>query len=755
MKSWAMAAGGAGGRVGGTGMQVVAALQRLLLCLALESPPWALAATPNVLVIYSNSRLLPANIDVDRGLNDAPGEAEGGRPRLFTEFLGTPEFDGDAYRSQTAAYLRSKYAALPPRILIAGGAEALRFALRHRDQMFPGVPIVHVGVDRAQLQSLRLPADVVGIPVHYDFRGTIALALVLHPQARQLVVVTGASRWDLEREAEVRDALAALRPALPAEHLTGLSSAEVKARLAALDGDAVVFTPGYFRDGAGGTFTPQESVLAMVMASTAPLYVPYASQIGTGAVGGRMASYVEMGRATRAIVNRLLAGEPVTSIAVPVGLPALAHVDWRAIRRWRVADERVPSDAVVHFREPDFWATYRKTVMAAVAVVLAQAGLIAALLFERRRRRRAAAALAASEQRIGLAAQAARLSTFVWKLTPDQDGSGDERQRRAEPDQALPASLAEALQAAHPADRERLEVAVRDATANHTELDTEYRQLQPDGTVRWLAVRGRTAVGEPGHLTGVFMDISARKNAELRADADRAALTHLSRVSTMGQLSAAIAHQLNQPLAAILGNAEAARRMLDRADMSVQEIRDILDDIVAEDHRAAEIIRRLRALYRRGEIEPSRLDLNDLVRETLDLLRAELVARQVTPAVELDPSRPTVLGNAVQLQQVLLNLVLNAADAMQGVEASRRRVIIRTRGWPDGVELCVVDRGTGLSAENMQRVFEPFWTTKAEGLGLGLAICHAIVTAHHGTLAVTDHADGGAVFCATLPPAPG
>ena len=193
---------------------------------------------------------------------------------------------------------------------------------------------------------------------------------------------------------------------------------------------------------------------------------------------------------------------------------------------------------------------------------------------------------------------------------------------------------------------------MKKALATGEELDVEYRFTEEDGAVRWIAARGRVEKGNGEHVLGVAVDITERKLAELRAVEDRAALRHMTRVSMLGQLSASIAHQLNQPLAAILGNAEAARKMLSRDGVDLAELREICDDIVTEDNRAAEVIRRLGALYKRGDMKMEPLDLNELIRETLDLLRAELLTRHVVPRTDLTPGLSMVDGGRVQLQQV-------------------------------------------------------------------------------------------------------
>ena len=249
------------------------------------------------------------------------------------------------------------------------------------------------------------------------------------------------------------------------------------------------------------------------------------------------------------------------------------------------------------------------------------------------------------------------------------------------------------------------------------------------------------------------MDITERKQAELQAAQDRGALRHITRVSLLGQLSASIAHQLNQPLASILGNAEAARLMLDRHPVDLAELRLICDDIAASDQRAADVIRQLGALFKRNELERVALDLNGLVRDSLELIRGDLLTRGVSVRTHLLSGVPVVAGDRVQLQQLILNLMTNAADAMQGNPEDRRQMIVSTVLRDSMVQLCVADSGHGIAASDMQSIFEPFWTSKVNGMGMGLAICHSVAVAHHGSLTVATAAQGGAVFCLQLPPA--
>ena len=725
----------------------------LVACCVLAVAPLVMAAPArDVLVIFSNNRLLPANIEVDRAMRGALATSADRNVELFVEFLDRPAFSGPAFETIMATYLRDKYTTRPPEVIVPAGGPALAFLLRNRAQLFPNVPVVHVAVDKSYLRSVAaLPPGVVGVPVEYDFVGTIEMALRWHPNTRRLVVVTGAGDGDRAWEVQLRGDIARLKLPPTVEFLAGLPTDALLKRLGGLGDGDVVFTPGYFRDGAGREFAPRDSAARMAAASGAPVYGAYSTHIGTGIVGGRMPTFIEMGRGAARAVNALLDGVAPTALTLPASVPATVQIDWRQVRRWSIREDAIPADAVVHFREPTFWELHRDKVIALATVILLQAALIFALLVERRSRRRTASALDASESRMDLAARAARLSVWVWDVSRDKVVNATKLRRQAAARHEPPVRLDRVLEAVHPADREAFDRAVRLAIDRDQEFDIEYRTVQVDGEVRWIAARGRVEKGDGGRLTGVAMDITARKLAELQAERDRSALTHMTRVSLMGQLSASIAHQLNQPLAAILGNAEVARKMLDRDQVDLAELKEICDDIVTEDNRAADVIRRLGALYKRGQLRLAPTDLNELVFETLDLVRTELMTRHVIPATELAPALPAIEADRVQLQQVLLNLILNAADAMTQSEASLRNLLIRTDLVGTDVQVCVVDQGPGIAAEDLKNVFEAFWSTKAGGIGVGLAICQSIVKAHHGAIKVTNNPSGGATFCATLP----
>lgn len=247
-------------------------------------------------------------------------------------------------------------------------------------------------------------------------------------------------------------------------------------------------------------------------------------------------------------------------------------------------------------------------------------------------------------------------------------------------------------------------------------------------------------------------NVTARRQAQLELEEQRRELSHLARVAVLGQLSGAFAHELNQPLTAILSNAEAARQALRRQPADPEFLGAILGDIIADDQRAAEVIQRLRALLKRGDRRLQMVDTRELVGETLVLANTELITRHVDATSKVEPSLPPLWGDKVQLQQVLLNFILNGCEAMSGKPASDRHlVVIAGANGTGDVHFAIRDSGTGIPPELIDRLFEPFVTTKPDGLGLGLSISRTIVAAHGGRLWAENNPEGGATMHVLLP----
>jgi signal transduction histidine kinase len=609
------------------------AFAALVVSLAAIGPP-AIAAgeIKHVLVIYSNDRLEPANVEVDSGFREALAESDPSA-LVDAEFLDMPGFDEEAYHSALVTFLRTKYSRKVPDVIVAAGEEAIDFMLRDRSKLFPLVPIVHEGVAKWFLRGREppLPADVVGVPVDYDFAATIEQAVQWRQQARRLVLVTGASPSDQLVEAELRNVVSRFKDRVKIEFLTGLPTSAVLKRLGQLADDAVVFTPGYYQDGEGRSYTPRESARIMASAATAPVFGPFNTFMGTGIVGGVMPSFRDVGLQAGVAVGRLLKGEGVASLNLPEIMPGTLNVDWRQLSRWGIPASAVPSGAIVQFREPSLWERYPHELIIITIAFLLLIGLVTGLIIERQRRRRAESA-----------------------------------------------------------------------------------------------------------------------EAKNRSDVIRA-----MRLAVAGELSGSIAHEIAQPLGAILNNVDAADLVLESGGDNRDELRAIHSDIRRDNQRASEVIRRLRSLFAKHENERRPFKLDGAMSDVADLLIAEAGRRGIALKIRRRRVDIIVLGDRIEIGQVLINLALNAMDAVRDESGDRRSIQILIDEVANRAVISVRDRGHGIGPEQLPNLFQSFFTSKPGGFGLGLSIVRTIVEAHGGRVWAEKGLKEGATFIVELPIAHG
>lgn len=287
-------------------------------------------------------------------------------------------------------------------------------------------------------------------------------------------------------------------------------------------------------------------------------------------------------------------------------------------------------------------------------------------------------------------------------------------------------------------------------------ISAEYRYLHPDRGEKWIhhlaRIAERSAAGGAVRIFGVLRDITPQKQAEAELLRQRTELAHIARVSTMGELAASLAHELNQPLGAILANAETAEFLLEQDTLALEEMRPVVTAIRKDGERAGEVIRRMRGLFGKHELKLELLDLNSLVHDVGQLVSRDLALRGISLSVALAPGLPEISGDRTHLQQVVLNLIVNAMDALAGQPREKRHIRVSTCPTTDcQVEMAVTDSGPGIEPDTLPRVFQPFYTTKPDGMGMGLSIARTIIDAHCGRIWAENITTGGAAFRVALP----
>jgi signal transduction histidine kinase len=557
---------------------------------------------------------------------------------LYLDQFDLGRFPGKAHEERLVRFLGEKFAQNPPHLLVPQDPSSLALLVRHRDAIAPGIPIVYCCTAPGAADALNLPRDVVGIVIDYNWAETLALAAQLQPSARNLVLISGASKLDKEWRERALSNLAPHLQRYQVRALFDMAYNDLLKELARLPRDTIVLQISVFADATGRTFFQTDAAEGIAAASSAPVYSALATLFGRGIVGGYTDSFEDQGAAAADIALEILAGNDPATLPRQTRLPHKRLVDANALKRWNLDEAALAPGATVLFKQPTLWGQYRSYVIVTFAAVLLQTALIAWLLLERERRRRA----------------------------------GEH------------------------ADRARAE-------------------------------------------TGQY-----REN-----------LAHLARVHTVGQMSTAIAHEVNQPLAAIKNYAAAARRRLTGAAPSDSaKVGELLDKIEAQASRAGDVLHALRAMAKKHQSEPTQVEVGRLVADTVKLV--ELENRDVDIRVEsaIASGLPKVLADGIQIQQVVLNLTRNAIEATESAGICKSVVRVGVMGTAENeIVVSVADNGPGIAPSDAEHIFDPFYSTKSTGLGVGLSISRAIVEAHGGHLSLAPNAGGGCVFQFTLPAA--
>jgi two-component system sensor kinase FixL len=910
-----------------------AAVTAFLLFIGCLSAPRAIAdPTPvaSVLVLYGERLDLPAVNAIQQSL-DSTLLTSDRKTDIFSEILDYARFPAASQREEMAEHIKARYGGKRFDLVVAVLGSGLNFALDYREKLFPGVPIVFCGVDRREIEGRALPPDVTGLPINFDFRGTLELILQLQPDTKEVVCVAGTASFDRFWAEQCRLVLEGYRARIHYRFIGEGPLTETLSLIHGLSADSAVLYIDLLKDGRGESLVPFEVLAQVVHQSGVAVYSLAAHHLAQGIVGGSLFDFGRHGRQTGQLCQKILAGERVNPGSLQLAAPDALMVNWRALKKWRISRSRIPPDAVVFFRPPSLWREYRGAVLDAIAVTILEAALIVVLfrsLTGQRRIRRALqdrlgierliAALAArfvnvgpealdseigraldeviealrldrcalfelgkgagfrlthqrqrrdtkgdpftlanqewpwffdqistgqsvilrnvnqdlpgdatpertfcrefgitsalafplyhrdavarailytsttgrprwaedmlpllqaigqifasalarkgveeslreSEATLSLAALSADLGLWSWDLRTNVVWT-TERTRAMygwAPDAEI--TLPQFLECVHPQDRPSIDKAIGQAMTDRRDHHLEYRIItRQDGSVRWIAARGRAIYEggpQPVKFMGASFDVTERKLRDAEIEAQRQELAHLSRVTLMGEMAASLAHELNQPLTAMVSNAAAGQRFIDHGPVDLQELRELLQDIATDGERAGQVIRGIRDMVRKGNTTRTRVDLNRLVLDVVRLTNSNAVSASCTVVTDLEPDLPPVHADPIQLQQVLLNLVLNAFEAMHEMPVQARRVVLSTKADAGRslVHTMVRDFGPGLSETARLRIFEPFFSTKKGGLGMGLAIARSIVESFGGVLYARNARDGGARFRFTLP----
>lgn len=732
----------------------------LLLLLIFQS--WSVAEsreTKRVLVLCSEDKDNPGQGGIEQGIREGFRSTKRFDVQLYTEYLDVSRFGDPSNARVMADFLRRKYSGMQIHVIITVYTYATDFLLAERRALFLEIPVVAAAITGSYAENLECSAArrfITGTIGRGNLTGLIDAALRLRPKTKRIAVISGASPNEILNDQQNRAVLKRYAKKIDLIDLTKLSMEDTLSRVGSLSPDTIVFYSTIGRDGAGKSFVPREALSLIARASKVPVFGFFEGYLGYGIVGGQLMSLKEHGREAVALALRVMGGESPGSIPFSGEQTYVTVYDWRELKRWGISEKALPPGSIVKFKSLSIWEQYKKAILGGLFFITFETLLIIGLFVNLHKRRRAEAEIAASAQRYRTVAD----YTHDWEYWSAPNGAINYVSPSCQ--RITGYSVGEFmddptlfLRIILPEDKKIWDGHEHEARSRVNPRETLFRIRTKGGEIRWIDHNCLPVNDPQGNFLGVRAsnrDITDRKKAEFEVQQQRNELAHVTRVATMGELTSSLAHEINQPLAAIRNYANAAQRFLSQSEPNLTKTREALEGIIRDDKRAAEVISGVRGLLKKEEPHYRPLHLNEVIQESLSFIRRDSVLEGLSIETELTGDLPIVSGDRVQLQQVLLNLMLNAVDAMDKTKPELRKLVIKTDNEKDGsVKVSVRDFGAGIDEIQREKLFELFHTTKPGGMGLGLAICARIIHAHGGSIQGENNPGGGATFYFTLP----
>ena len=722
---------------------------------------------------------------------------------VYSEYLdGLSE--NEIYRVQVTQLLKAKYSQRKIDLIVIPGAVVNPNLVRLRDEVWPNTPIIAVGVFLDDVKSVNFGPKMIFFTGALDLKGTIAEALRLLPKTQYVALVINTNLNDRYVRSKFDQEFKAYQDRLQLIDLWGQTVDELKVSLSSLPENTIVLFINLQEDRYGRTYFSWDEAATLIPLSNAPVFSVHSTWIPHGIVGGVLLNPSQTGRETGELALRILRGEQFEDGTIFRGNWNQLTLNWRQLQKWKISEDNASPNAVILFKEPSVWEKYRWVIIGIAAFILLQFLLIGGLTINRIRIKRyqrilddrirfeeLAAELSAAFVNIPISQIDREVQRWLGNLTDflevdrgqllEFSSDGRKLSEICSHGKEPPPSdwlskfhqpmvwSAQQLRNTKPLILSRLpddlpaEAVSEREFARLTGITSNLTiPLNAEGSNKLLLLSFSLLGSErswPVDLVnrlqiigGTLANAIARKQSAERAAQLRQELFHVSRVATMGELAASIAHEVNQPLFAIMTSANAGRRWLKSLPPNIGEALENFEMISQESMRASEIITRIRELLKKGQVISTELNLKEVITSVTSLVRNEMAKRNISLKTDFCNDLGAVSGDRIQLQQVLLNLIINAADSIDLADNGRREIVVSTtRGDNGEVVVSVRDSGTGLAPEIEARIFDAFYTTKPYGMGMGLSINRTIIEAHDGKLWAENNNGAGATFRFTLP----
>lgn len=711
-----------------------------------------------VLVLNSYHKGFPWSDHIVHGIEETFAKASE-KIDLWTEYMDTKRFPDESYFDRLHSLYIHKFRNKRFEAIITSDNAAFQFVLRYRQDLFGDTPIVFCGVNRFVPEMLADAANITGIAEHADFRNTILLAPRMLPGTREIVIVSPNTISANEDRKLIEGLVPSLGAKLRIVFWQGLDLEESLERATKLSSGSVILSSGVIQTRSGHVLSNIEKVKRIAAVAPVPVLVVREDDLGSGALGGRMVSGFAQGRQAASFVLKILRGKKAKDLPVLTEGVNSDMFDFTVMRRFRIFMSDIPEKSIVINRPEQAHERYHTFMTVAGGVILFLGIFVAILVVNIFKRRRAEEALRESEERLKAIIDHSPTAISLEDLTGRYVLANGEFSRRygVQPENLVGKKVREVLPPAFAEPMEKLDSEVIETLAVY---EQEIEMPQSDGTRSTFMVTKFPVFDAQGNLSGVggvSTDVSDMKKASEAMRTLQTELAHVSRLSTMGEMAAGFAHELNQPLAAISNFAMGCVHRLKSPAPDIETIVAALHKVSLQAQRASDIIRSIRRFVGKkgaqridGILPP--IDINTAIQASADLLRGDILQHGASLSLSLSPALPLVQADAIQIQQVVINLARNSMEAMDEANCDPRDLAIQTTPQAnDSVEIRVVDTGPGILDDVLPQLFNPFFTTKTTGMGMGLSICRSIVDQHGGQLTAANQEQGGAEFRIVLP----